>query len=150
MAWRNGLALIVCVLMCTRSVGFLLESPEFRGFGAQLHFSPLPIPFRDLGNGFENYVHHIEARIRLADGTIIETSDVRELLDRIAGPHRFKITHSVAVNRGPVLASRFRQPVYQYFFCRVTDWEHEVRHMTFTHTNRRTGESVGTVSYACR
>lgn len=114
-SWRNLAALILIVLVCFRSIGFLLDSPQLDLVGRTLLVSPLPMPFGSYNN-YENFSTKVNVSVYYHNGQI-ELIDLTTAYRSLSGPHRAKIVYVWAVLMGPIYSQKITAPVYNSLFC---------------------------------
>jgi len=111
--WRNHAALVLGVIGCLQTLGYVTGSRVLRGIGAASVVSPLPKVFSDV-DGYEPFASEFTVRYRDARGTVRETAITPELYGRLAGPYNRRNVYGAALSYAPRLPQSMWEPVLCY------------------------------------
>jgi hypothetical protein len=148
--WRNLLAIILCVLVFSRSLGFLFGIPLLEMTGRTLMMSPLPLPFHSYA-GYENFSTQLDVTVRYLNGTK-ESLDLKESYKNLPGPHRSKIPLVYGIWMGPVYSESLTRPIYNRLFCEgnLFGFEEKVFYIDILYTSRVDQNNQWLITHICQ
>jgi hypothetical protein len=108
----NLLAIILGLFASTTTIGFVLKSENIYKFGRTLGFSPLPLPFQDMGEGREtmNFKHVLYGKD--FSNNWVELGDV--FLNVFERPHRVGVPFEAMAAFVARIPSSQRKSMLQY------------------------------------
>lgn len=116
---RNGLAALLIILVCSRSIGYIADLPTLSKFGYDVISSPLPVPFRDFGP-YENYVVTPRLTIWYSGGQSTSTVLDKASNSRVSAPHKYKLFGYFLFNYTPLIPYQTARKIGDYVVCTKT------------------------------
>jgi hypothetical protein len=112
-AWRNRVALAICIVGCVQMIGYIVDSDVLRGVGAATAASPMPKVFSDV-DGLEPFASHFTLRYTAASGRRVARPITPALYGRLTGPYNRRNVYGAALSYAPRLPRELWEPVYCY------------------------------------
>ena len=120
------LSLLLLVVGCLNSYGYLFNQPSIKGLGIVTVASPLPLVFSS-HNGIETFSTEFLMNVTYADSQTNEHQEAlfplnHEIYSQIQGPYNRRNAYGVLFSHGPFFLTRelinLRQEILQYAVCK--------------------------------
>lgn len=111
----NSVSIIIGIFALATFAGFSFHNAKLMTLGQSLGFAPMPLPFREMEAGAENFDVRFTVQV-ISSGlnTTFSRSDVARFLSIKNRPHRAAIPYYTIISYFPVIPNILKYPAFSY------------------------------------